>query len=695
MKKTIIIDGNERKKCYICRINGLTDFERLMRNIIATAILFFCLGVSAQHTPMLQEGKVWNYYYLLYKYSSYYSVYVSGDTLVDGMMCKKLYKQTNGQAPELCAMLYEDAGRVYRVPGSGKEPQLLYDFTLHKGDTIGKHTAYFDTDYVVSDVSYVMNCGREYKRIELENERNPKRHVVWIEGIGAGKSFLNNQLEEVEGDYSTFLSCVDNGETTFTDGGFYGHSGVLSSLLADGKTWEYSVGSDAAGYRKMRQLVDGDTLIGSHVWKKIYAVYEDEGIRRYEKAMREEGTKVYELKDEGQERLFMDVGASYWDCYYKEDGGVMLAQVYPSHSFVDYCGTIRLQLRLIQHEEGSQLMQAASTWTEAVGGDCGIHKSVCWKGDDEDACRLLSCKLNGKYIYKSSSESANYSGTVTDQDGNAVAGAHVCIYSWNDSTATADYEYTAETAQDGSYSVDVEEDGRTYRMSVTADGYAPYKVNTPFYVVENDMGKNALSGNIVLFDRLDFTAGRQATIILPEAPEPSWGRYYRLCRQEGRDIIFELEPEPKANVPYVIYPDHDFSISFAEYLQNELPEVGYVAFPDNDDVRLWGFLGSYQSTDVNPIVAGSLYFLDDTPDCETAANSRYQRVGAFRAYLQIPPSSEIMMDGLNYVFVGEPTDITEVATGQTDSQLYDLQGRRVQGMPQRGLYIREGKKVIK
>ena len=287
------------------------------------------------------------------------------------------------------------------------------------------------------------------------------------------------------------------------------------------------------------------------------------------------------------------------------------------------------------------------------------------------------------------------SGIVTNQDGQPVEGAHVRLYTYN--TGLSDIEYLAETGADGCYSVKVEQADKSYSMSVTATGFAIYQVEWPFSPASTIPGMEAPSGDIVLCDRLDFTADKLATIILPETPSPSWGRYYRLSHREGRDIIFVREQEPKANVPYVIFPNYDFSIGFAEYLQTELPEAGYVPIPapDAGDMRQWGFHGSYLSTDVMPIAVGSLHFLDDTPDCVTDKNQRYRRIGAFRAYLQIPASAEIMTDSPNFVFVGETTGITAATPLHANGQIFDLQGRRQNGTPQRGIYIRDGKKILK
>ena len=42
----------------------------------------------------------------------------------------------------------------------------------------------------------------------------------------------------------------------------------------------------------------------------------------------------------------------------------------------------------------------------------------------------------------------------------------------------------------------------------------------------------------------------------------------------------------------------------------------------------------------------------------------------------------------------DPTGIGSVRVAGSDTRLYDLQGRRVEGQPVKGLYISNGKKVI-
>lgn len=293
-------------------------------------------------------------------------------------------------------------------------------------------------------------------------------------------------------------------------------------------------------------------------------------------------------------------------------------------------------------------------------------------------------------------QQASFCGMVNNQDGGPIAGAHVRVYRYNHEKAAVEYEYTDDTDADGCFSVMVADANTTYQLAVTADGYADYVVDVPFFVGGGAYSIfPAPSGNVVLYNRLDFTAGQQASIILPETPDPSWGRYYRLDRQEGNDIIFEREYMPQANVPYVIFPERDFSLNLGDYDLKNLPEPGYVPFATVTDERQWGLHGSYQNINIHPVAVGSQLLLDSTPDCVAGKGGSQPRIGAFRAFLQARGDSSIGYANSKLMFAGEPTVIETIETSKNSAQpTYDLQGRRLTQQPRKGVYVRDGRKVV-
>ena len=95
--------------------------------------LFLLLPCKSQ---TLTDGKVWNYVQKMYEHDDFeraYSVTVSGDTIANGLLCKKLVKvyQDTPNARIVYARFEKDS-KVYGV--YGEETKLLMDFSLNVGD---------------------------------------------------------------------------------------------------------------------------------------------------------------------------------------------------------------------------------------------------------------------------------------------------------------------------------------------------------------------------------------------------------------------------------------------------------------------------------------------------------------------------------------------------------------------------------
>ena len=290
------------------------------------------------------------------------------------------------------------------------------------------------------------------------------------------------------------------------------------------------------------------------------------------------------------------------------------------------------------------------------------------------------------------SEVAYYDGTVTDLEGKPVANAKINVYRPNFETGIRDFDFAATADAEGHYSVRVEESNCTYNLTVEAESYPIYTVNTPFEVKKNNLGFQPKS--ISLCNDLEFTANQIATICLPEAPESNWGRYYRMDRREGNTIIFEREETPQANVPYVIFPNIDFSIDISRYDLVRLAEADFSPLSAGEDGKEWEFHGSYGSRDFQ--VGGLLCrIFDTTPDCCDGQSPNPQRVGACRAYLFASSNAVAQYGTPRFLFVGEQTGISDVEhASQQAGTCFDLQGRRLSGVPQRGMYIRDGRKYV-
>ena len=151
-----------------------------MRYILAFLLLLLSMNAKAQdYLPVLTEGKVWN---CLYKDLAMagagqepdkFEISVSGDTLVNGRVCKRVVISGSGGYEKHIAA-YEEDGKLYAyayeggLTGNRDTPILLMDFTLSKGDS--KHDEY--EEYDVLDVDYVMLGGVSRRRMKINGANN-------------------------------------------------------------------------------------------------------------------------------------------------------------------------------------------------------------------------------------------------------------------------------------------------------------------------------------------------------------------------------------------------------------------------------------------------------------------------------------------------------------------------------------------
>ena len=207
-------------------------------------------------------------------------------------------------------------------------------------------------------------------------------------------------------------------------------------------------------------------------------------------------------------------------------------------------------------------------------------------------------------------------------------------------------------------------------------------------------------GNIVaLPNPVTFTEGQMATIVLPTAPEASRGKYYRLDRVEGNEIIFEQELQPRAHIPYIIVPGEDFSIELGTLDLNGL---------SRDTVCVDGisFIGTYQKEEIESKEGFYIDIIDATPDCILSDNKL--KVGALRAFLQVhwddPYShggTKAPAEKLQIVLHDHGTGLKTLSNSPLKGEdIYDLNGRIVNGkwsnskLPH-GIYIKDGRKTLK
>ncbi len=220
---------------------------------------------------------------------------------------------------------------------------------------------------------------------------------------------------------------------------------------------------------------------------------------------------------------------------------------------------------------------------------------------------------------------------------------------------------------------------------------------------EVDRYKSIFAGEVLPLEKytepVAFTEGQMATIVLPTEPEASRGKYYRLDRVEGNEIIFEQELQPRAHIPYIIVPGEDFCIEHGTLDLNGL---------SRDTVSIDGvsFIGTYQKEEIRSKKGFYFEIIDATPDCILSDNKL--KVGALRAFLQVhwddPYShggTKAPAEKLQIVLHDHGTGLKTLSNSPLKGEdIYDLNGRIVNGklsnskLPQ-GIYIKDGRKRLK
>jgi hypothetical protein len=128
----------------------------------------------------------------------------------------------------------------------------------------------------------------------------------------------------------------------------------------------------------------------------------------------------------------------------------------------------------------------------------------------------------------------------------------------------------------------------------------------------------------------------------------------------------------------------------------------------HDAVSIEGisFIGSYSHEEFSYQEGFYIDIIDTTPDClDDWFGSGKAIVGPLRAYLTVNWDDPISQDGtrgpkekMEIVLKDHGTGINEIQNSkskiQNEGAIFDLQGRRISDKPARGIYIRNGKKVV-
>ena len=170
---------------------------------------FFMLPCKSQ---TLSDGKVWNFVQRMYEHDDIEracTMTVSGDTIANGLLCKKLVKvYQDTPNVQIGYAVFEKDSKVYGV--YGEDIKLLLDFNLKVGDKANEVGTVISVDYI--DIDNTL-----HKRITVDyGTYNYQSYMV--EGIGL--SSTKYSANELNSYYEVLVSVYENGKCIFKDSDF-------------------------------------------------------------------------------------------------------------------------------------------------------------------------------------------------------------------------------------------------------------------------------------------------------------------------------------------------------------------------------------------------------------------------------------------------------------------------------------------
>jgi hypothetical protein len=209
--------------------------ESLKKYILIWTLLISTtsIGQTSSYHSMPDSGAVWNFHYTFYCFWTgggvadiYYSLTVSGDTIINGNTYHKLYRpyaqsfsvgNCGGVLIGYNGAFREDTSnrKVYYVPIANSVEQLLYDFNLQVGDTVVGYLQSLISPYdTVQSIDSILIGNSYRKRWNI----NPCYDIYLIEGIGSTYGLYENSPGCATDFANYYLTCFQqNGLTLYPD----------------------------------------------------------------------------------------------------------------------------------------------------------------------------------------------------------------------------------------------------------------------------------------------------------------------------------------------------------------------------------------------------------------------------------------------------------------------------------------------
>ena len=151
------------------------------------------------------------------RYTHDVRMWIEGDTVVDGLVCKRLYKHTRARygtdEGTLQVGYCRQEGDKYYQDG-----ELMFDLGLQVGDTFMPRRGIPLIVRAVGDTTLDDGLRRRFLMVadKMEAEREFFRHDYWVEGIGSLQmGILTNDFIRI-GVMRRLLHCIHEGDTVYS-----------------------------------------------------------------------------------------------------------------------------------------------------------------------------------------------------------------------------------------------------------------------------------------------------------------------------------------------------------------------------------------------------------------------------------------------------------------------------------------------
>ena len=418
-----------------CELNG----EKLYQTIESDY-------TEAGYHKMAIEGKRWNYIHYHLENDGWheepYSYVVKGDTIIRRTTYKKLYYQ-DAKTERFACLLLERGRTVYKNTDFGNNsydsPVLTTFFEFDREDfgrvfTWKAKNNSGNTNWMVYGVDTVEVNNRQFRRYTCLQKYSEESetlttikydgegvwHDIWVEGVGSASRGIEDQYPSHEpqvrstSDYTTFVSCYENGECIFTADDFNIQTTTkldedmdYRPFVEEGKVWKVGCGSQRNPVQLFVEYYyfDGDTIIDGKTCKQMmcqryvnpdypdYAVTLRYPLQSYVGAWYEEDKKVYLCNTTDQQfKLMYNFSVNADDTLQIHNQSYAIGPK-QTGGLKGFKGVYR---NVMMCATGNSIYN--TTWLEGVGGIDGPIVSH-YLGEENHVGFLMSCTVGDEVIY--------------------------------------------------------------------------------------------------------------------------------------------------------------------------------------------------------------------------------------------------------------------------------------------------------